>query len=114
MPSLNTLLTTAVLAFILYNIHASPALGTITVRLALFAFAAWVLAAYGDGLADIIGLSSNWSASKYTGPFMLGLGCTEAMNLDGGSSSQLLVRAGDRRRHLPGRLVPALIAIIPR
>jgi len=74
MPSPNTLLATAVLAFILYNIHASPALGAITIRLSLFAFAAWVFAIYGDGLAETVGLSSNWSASRYTGPFVLGLG----------------------------------------
>jgi hypothetical protein len=74
MPLLNTLLSTAVLAFTLYNIHASPGLGTITIRLSLFAFAAWVFAIYGDGLAEIVGLSSSWSASKYTDPFVLALG----------------------------------------
>lgn len=58
MPSLNALLATALLAFTSYNIHAGPGLGTITLRLSQFAFAAWVFAIYGDGLAEIVGLSS--------------------------------------------------------
>lgn len=74
MPSLNTLLSTALLAFTFYNIHASPGLGTITLRLSLFAFAAWVFEIYGDGLAEIVGRRRLWSASKHTGPFVLALG----------------------------------------
>ena len=66
--------STAVLAFILYNIYSSPGLGDITVRLSLAAFAAWGFATYGDELVDVLGLSSSFSASKYTGPFVLGLG----------------------------------------
>lgn len=42
-----------------------------------------------------------------------GLGVVDAMNLDGGSSSQLWVRAGDSGVHIPGRTVPALLVIAP-
>ena len=73
LPS-NLVLSTAVLAFILYNIYSSPGLGNVTIRLSLAAFAAWGFATYGDELADMLGLSSSFSASKYTGPFVLGLG----------------------------------------
>lgn len=66
--------STAVLAFILYNIYSSPGLGHVTIRLSLAAFAAWAFATYGDELMDMLGLSSSLSASKYTGPFVLGLG----------------------------------------
>ena len=43
-----------------------------------------------------------------------GLGAVEAMNLDGGSSSQLYVRGKGLPRNLEGRIVPALILAIPR
>lgn len=43
-----------------------------------------------------------------------GLGVKEAMNLDGGSSSQLYIRGENYRHHLDGRFVPALIVISPR
>ncbi len=43
-----------------------------------------------------------------------GLETVEAMNLDGGSSSQLFVNGSDRSFNLAGRLVPALILAIPR
>ena len=56
------------------NIYSSPAMGNVTIRLSLSAFAAWEFATYGDNLADTIGLSLNLSTSKYIGPFMSGLG----------------------------------------
>ncbi|MDA0998952.1 MAG: phosphodiester glycosidase family protein [bacterium] len=43
-----------------------------------------------------------------------GLGMKEAMNLDGGASSQLYIQGENYRRHLEGRFVPALIVISPR
>jgi len=43
-----------------------------------------------------------------------GLGVAEAMNLDGGSSSQLLVQAGGFTGGVPGRPVPAFLVLIPR
>ncbi len=43
-----------------------------------------------------------------------GLETVEAMNLDGGSSSQLFVSGNGRPVNLAGRLVPALILAIPR
>ncbi len=43
-----------------------------------------------------------------------GLGAAEAMNLDGGMSSQLYIRAKGYERHLEGRNVPAFILIVPR
>jgi exopolysaccharide biosynthesis protein len=43
-----------------------------------------------------------------------GLGVLDAMNLDGGSSSQLYARGKTSSRHVKGRTVPALIVVIPR
>lgn len=43
-----------------------------------------------------------------------GIGILDAMNLDGGSSSQLYVRGKSSSQHVKGRIVPALIVIIPR
>ncbi len=43
-----------------------------------------------------------------------GLDAAEAMNLDGGSSSQLYVRSGGHQSHLVGRPVPAFVVIVPR
>lgn len=43
-----------------------------------------------------------------------GMAVVEAMNLDGGSSSQMYMKGGDRTFYLSGRIVPALILAIPR
>ena len=43
-----------------------------------------------------------------------GLGVAEAMNLDGGSSSQLLVQAAGYRGETAGRAVPAFLLLVPR
>ncbi len=43
-----------------------------------------------------------------------GLDVAEAMNLDGGSSSQIYVRGNRTSRQMKGRIVPALIIIVPR
>ncbi len=43
-----------------------------------------------------------------------GLDAAEAMNLDGGSSSQLYVKGNSPSRQMKGRNVPALIVVIPR
>lgn len=43
-----------------------------------------------------------------------GLGVAEAMNLDGGSSSQLLVQAAGYRGETAGRSVPAFLLLVPR
>ncbi|MEK6712023.1 MAG: phosphodiester glycosidase family protein, partial [Nitrospinota bacterium] len=43
-----------------------------------------------------------------------GLGIAEAMNLDGGSSSQLLVQAAGQRLEMAGRPVPAFLILIGR
>ncbi len=42
-----------------------------------------------------------------------GLGVVDAMNLDGGASSQLWVRTGGSGVHIPGRTVPAFLTIAP-
>lgn len=43
-----------------------------------------------------------------------GMEVVEAMNLDGGSSSQIFVQGSDQSHFLVGRIVPALILAIPR
>lgn len=43
-----------------------------------------------------------------------GLGVSEAMNLDGGSSSQLVIQSGSFQRYLSGRHVPAFIVAVPK
>lgn len=43
-----------------------------------------------------------------------GLDAAEAMNLDGGSSSQLYVQGNSPSRQMKGRIVPALIVVVPR
>ncbi|MFP6868059.1 MAG: phosphodiester glycosidase family protein [Nitrospinota bacterium] len=43
-----------------------------------------------------------------------GLGAIEAMNLDGGSSSQLVVQGDGYLTFLAGRIVPALVLAVPR
>ncbi len=43
-----------------------------------------------------------------------GLDAAEAMNLDGGSSSQLYVEGNKPSRQMKGRIVPALIVVVPR
>lgn len=43
-----------------------------------------------------------------------GLGVRDAMNLDGGSSSQLWVGAGGSEIRIPGRPVPAFVVISPK
>jgi hypothetical protein len=43
-----------------------------------------------------------------------GAGCTDALNLDGGPSTQLVARAGDLVLALDGQPVPNALAIIPR
>lgn len=43
-----------------------------------------------------------------------GLDAAEAMNLDGGSSSQLYVKGNSASRQMKGRIVPALIIVVPR
>ncbi len=43
-----------------------------------------------------------------------GLDAAKAMNLDGGSSSQLYVQGNSPSRQMKGRIVPALIVVVPR
>jgi hypothetical protein len=43
-----------------------------------------------------------------------GAGCTDALNLDGGPSTQLVVRAGGLTLDEPGQPVPNALALIPR
>lgn len=68
-------------------------------------------------VSEEIGRGISWCELQYflTRPESEGgLDAAEAMNLDGGSSSQLYVRGGDPSRQIQGRNVPALIVVVPR
>ena len=81
-----------------------------------------VLAFEGDGRLLVLvsepegrGLSWCELQSFLARPEALGgLGVAEAMNLDGGSSSQLLVQAAGYRGETAGRPVPAFLLLVPR
>lgn len=54
---------------------------------------------------------AEWLARSPSGG---GLGCTDALNLDGGPSTQLSLQAGERTLEIEGRPVPNGLVVVPR